>query len=52
MDIFPRAPLLTNKDDTESGEGGIDPLGTEPIADELGIALSPGYENDNRILGS
>jgi hypothetical protein len=42
MDIFPRAPLLTDKDDTESSEGGIDPLGTEPIADELGIALSPG----------
>ena len=42
MDLFPRTPLLTDKDDTESSEGGIDPLGTESVADELGVALSPG----------
>lgn len=42
MEVFPRTPLLTDKDDPESSEGGIDPLGTESIADELGVALSPG----------
>jgi hypothetical protein len=26
------APLLTEKDDAESSEGGIDPLGTEQYA--------------------
>ncbi|MBI4833110.1 MAG: hypothetical protein HY801_16460 [Candidatus Lindowbacteria bacterium] len=36
------APLLTERDDAESGEGGIDPLGTEPLADALAVKLAPG----------
>lgn len=36
------APLLTEKDDAESSEGGIDPLGTEPLADALAVKLVPG----------
>jgi len=36
------APLLTEKDDAESAEGGIDPLGLYTIADTLGVRLIPG----------
>lgn len=36
------APKLSEKDPTESSEGGIDPLGTDPIADALAMKLAPG----------
>lgn len=42
MEQFPLAPLLTEIDPVEAAEGGIDPLGTEPLADMLAIELSPG----------
>jgi hypothetical protein len=42
------APLLTEKDDTESSEGGIDPLGTEPLADRLALKLVPGVRERQR----
>ena len=42
------APLLTEKDEIESGEGGIDPLGTEPFADRLAIKLVPGVRERQR----
>ena len=42
MNAFAWAPQLSLRDDEESSEGGIDPLGTEPIAESLGVALSPG----------
>jgi hypothetical protein len=35
-------PLLTERDDAESAEGGIDPLGLYTIADALGVRLVPG----------
>jgi hypothetical protein len=35
-------PLLSEKDDAERSEGGIDPLGLEAIADSLGTRLVPG----------
>jgi hypothetical protein len=41
-------PLLTEKDDIESGEGGIDPLGTEPLADRLAGKLVPGVRERQR----
>jgi hypothetical protein len=36
------APLLSEKDEAESSEGGIDPLGLYAIADALGVRLVPG----------
>jgi hypothetical protein len=42
MNEYPSAPLLTEFDEIDSAEGGIDPLGTERIAEELGVMLSPG----------
>lgn len=36
------APLLTERDEAESAEGGIDPLGLYIIADALGVRLIPG----------
>ena|SRR5665213_4417226 len=35
-------PFLSEKDDAEKSEGGIDPLGLEAIADALGTRLVPG----------
>jgi hypothetical protein len=35
-------PILSEKDPVESAEGGIDPLGTESIADALAVHLIPG----------
>jgi len=35
-------PLLTEADPAEKSEGGLDPLGLEPIADALGTRLVPG----------
>jgi hypothetical protein len=48
MRTFALAPLLTEKDDVESGEGGIDPLGTEPLADRLAGKLIPGVRERQR----
>lgn len=53
MTDYPCAPLLTELDEADSSEGGIDPLGTEPIAEELGVRLSPGVrerQNHPRFL--
>ncbi|MBI3462529.1 MAG: hypothetical protein HY000_05635 [Planctomycetes bacterium] len=36
------APLLSEKDEAESAEGGIDPPGLYTIADALGVKLVPG----------
>jgi len=36
------APLLSERDEAESAEGGIDPLGLYTIADALGVRLVPG----------
>ena len=36
------APVLTEKDPVETAEGGIDPLGTEALADALAVRLAPG----------
>ena len=33
---------MTEKDPAESAEGGLDPLGTEPLADALATRLAPG----------
>jgi hypothetical protein len=35
-------PLLSERDEAESAEGGIDPLGLYTIADALGVRLVPG----------
>jgi len=40
--LYALAPLLTERDEAESAEGGIDPLGLYTIADALGIRLIPG----------
>jgi len=42
MQPYALAPLLSEKDEAESSEGGIDPLGTEPLADALAVRLAPG----------
>lgn len=42
------APLLTEKDEKESSEGGIDPLGTEPLADALAMRLVSGVRERQR----
>ena len=42
MQPYALAPLLTEKDPAESAEGGLDPLGTEPLADALATRLAPG----------
>jgi hypothetical protein len=42
METLALAPLLTEKDPIEMAEGGIDPLGTEPLADALAVRLAPG----------
>jgi len=48
MQRYLLAPLLTEKDDAESSEGGIDPLGTEPLADALAVKLVPGVRERQR----
>lgn len=48
MQRYPLAPLLTEKDEAESSEGGIDPLGTEPLADALAVRLAPGVRERQR----
>jgi hypothetical protein len=48
MQRYLLAPLLTEKDDVESSEGGIDPLGTEPLADALAVKLAPGVRERQR----
>jgi hypothetical protein len=42
------APFLTEKDEKESSEGGIDPLGTEPLADALAMRLALGVRERQR----
>ena len=42
MEHLPLTPMLTDKDDTESSQGEINPLGTESVADKLGTAFSLG----------
>jgi hypothetical protein len=42
MSDYELTPLLTEKDEGESSEGGLDPLGTEPMADVLASRLAPG----------
>jgi len=42
MISWPWAPQLSERDDEESSEGGIDPLSTEPIAESIGVSLVPG----------
>jgi hypothetical protein len=48
MDPSALAPLLTEKDPAESAEGGVDPLGTEPLADALAVRLAPGVRERQR----
>jgi hypothetical protein len=42
MRHFELTPLLTDADAAESSEGGLDPLGTESMADTLAVKLIPG----------
>jgi nucleotidyltransferase/DNA polymerase involved in DNA repair len=49
MQSYALAPLLSEKDETESNEGGIDPLGTEPLADALAVRLVPGVRERQQI---
>ncbi len=44
----PLAPLLTERDPVESAEGGLDPLGTEALADALAVQLVPGVRERQR----
>jgi hypothetical protein len=48
MENFALAPVLTEKDPMETAEGGIDPLGTEPLADALAVRLAPGIRERQR----
>lgn len=48
MQRYALVPLLTEKDEAESSEGGIDPLGTEPLADALAVLLAPGVRERQR----
>ena len=48
MERFALAPLLTEKDPAESTEGGINPLGTESLADALAVRLVPGVRERQR----
>lgn len=42
MSRYELTPLLTEKDEGESSEGSLDPLGTEPLADKLANQQAPG----------
>lgn len=48
MQRYALAPLLSEMDEAESSEGGIDPLGTEPLADGLAVRLIPGVRERQR----
>jgi len=48
MEHFTLAPLLTEIDPAESSEGGINPLGTESLADALAVRLAPGVRERQR----
>ncbi len=48
MENFAFAPVLTARDPVEAAEGGIDPLGTEPLADALAVRLVPGVRERQR----
>jgi hypothetical protein len=41
-------PILTERDSVESAEGGLDPLGTEALADSLAVRLAPGVRERQR----
>jgi hypothetical protein len=41
-------PVLTERDSVESAEGGLDPLGTEALADSLAVRLVPGVRERQR----
>ncbi len=48
MEYFALAPVLTEKDPVEAAEGGIDPLGSEPLADALAVRLVSGVRERQR----
>ena len=48
MQRFSLAPLLTERDPNDSAEGGINPLGTEALADALAVRLVPGVRERQR----
>ena len=48
MQGYALAPLLTERDPVDSAEGGINPLGTEALADALAVRLAPGVRERQR----
>lgn len=48
MQQYALSPLLTEKDPVDSAEGGINPLGTEALADALAVRLVPGVRERQR----
>jgi len=48
MQQYTFAPLLTERDPVDSAEGGINPLGTEALADALAVRLAPGVRERQR----
>lgn len=48
MQQYALAPLLTERDPVDSAEGGINPLGTEALADALAVRLVPGVRERQR----
>jgi hypothetical protein len=48
MNNFALAPVLTEKDPVEAAEGGLDPLGTDALADALAVRLVPGVRERQR----
>lgn len=42
-------PLMTEKDEAESSEGKLDPLGTESLADRLAGKLAPGVRERQQL---
>lgn len=48
MQKYVLTPLLTERDPVDSAEGGINPLGTEALADALAVRLAPGVRERQR----
>ncbi len=48
MQQYALAPLLTERDPVDSAEGGINPLGTDALADALAVRLAPGVRERQR----
>lgn len=48
MQQYALAPILTERDPVDSTEGGINPLGTEALADALAVHLVPGVRERQR----